>query len=545
MSALILAMFFAQQVKPAETCTLSGTVVDSVTGLPISKVEVVAEHPTGRDTGASTETDAKGHFVMVDVDPGLYRLSAKRNGYLDSYYGARKSSANGATLTLVAGQKLEDVQIRLTPFGVVSGTIRDPDGEPMAGIGVQIVESRLVGGRRTVREFLDGTETNDLGEYRIAGVPQGKYYLVARVKSSENWKGPVVDHSPKANDLRNVAVTTYYPGTLDPAAAGLFEVATGARLNNMDITLVHSPVFKVGIHLDAPDTLKTTASLDTSVEGLDGLGDLHRGSSGLDLEMDRVPPGNYRLHINRLEPSTMFREGTLEQSQCSTVVPITVDRGDVLGLHVAPGGCAEITGHVSVLDEKQLKREDVALPMIDFDTGTFSGSTVVKRDGSFHALLSPGHHMVDLSGATRSNGLYVRSILAGNQDVLRHGFTSTGSEQIDLAVILASDGGTVSGVVLDADEKPVLGAAVVLIPNDPELRARRDFTPDSVTDHLGHFEMQGIAPGEYKLFAWDDLEQESWLDPEVLRPFEGKGEAVTVAPKGQDGPMAMKLHVLK
>jgi hypothetical protein len=43
--------------------------------------------------------------------------------------------------------------------------------------------------------------------------------------------------------------------------------------------------------------------------------------------------------------------------------------------------------------------------------------------------------------------------------------------------------------------------------------------------------MKAIAPGDYKLFAFDNIEKDSWMDPDVLRDFESKGTAVSVKPR--------------
>jgi hypothetical protein len=149
------------------------------------------------------------------------------------------------------------------------------------------------------------------------------------------------------------------------------------------------------------------------------------------------------------------------------------------------------------------------------------------------------HHSIGLAGM--QNGFYVRSIRSGNQDVLLNGFTASGSEHIGLEVVLAADGGQNEGVVSDADDKPVLGATVVLIPNDLQLRSRLDYTPKSVTDQSAHFELKNAAPGDYRLFAWDDIEDSSRFDPGVLRSYEGKGEPVIVKVKDSQ---TVKLHVI-
>lgn len=94
-SILVLALLLAQQAAPPEKCTLAGTVVDSVTGMPLGKAIVVAERGSGGDDDASTMTDAKGNFVMIDVEPGQYHLAAQRRGYTEGYYGARRASGTG------------------------------------------------------------------------------------------------------------------------------------------------------------------------------------------------------------------------------------------------------------------------------------------------------------------------------------------------------------------------------------------------------------------------------------------------------------------
>jgi hypothetical protein len=82
-------------------------------------------------------------------------------------------------------------------------------------------------------------------------------------------------------------------------------------------------------------------------------------------------------------------------------------------------------------------------------------------------------------------------------------------------------------VVVDKDEKPVPGATVVLIP-EPSRRHRWDLYKPTTADQYGRFELQTLPPGEYKLFAWEDIEPTSWFDPEVLKEVEKHGAAVTV-----------------
>jgi len=35
--------------------------------------------------------------------------------------------------------------------------------------------------------------------------------------------------------------------------------------------------------------------------------------------------------------------------------------------------------------------------------------------------------------------------------------------------------------------------------------------------------LKGIEPGDYKLYAWDNLESGAYMDPDVVKPFESQG----------------------
>ena len=96
-----------------------------------------------------------------------------------------------------------------------------------------------------------------------------------------------------------------------------------------------------------------------------------------------------------------------------------------------------------------------------------------------------------------------------------------------LEIVLSPNGGQVDGVVLDDKQQPAAGAKVALAPDEAR-RGRTDLYKTAVTDQYGRFTMRGIAPGDYKLFAWAELEPGAAQDPEFLKPYEKAGEAVSV-----------------
>ena len=115
---------------------------------------------------------------MKDIDPGKYRLSVTRTGFVQGEYGARAPQRPGTTLTLASGQHLQDVNFRLTPHAVIIGRVVDEDGEPVANAQVQAMRYRFTQGKKQLQPFGFGS-TNDLGEYRMFGLAPGRYYLSA------------------------------------------------------------------------------------------------------------------------------------------------------------------------------------------------------------------------------------------------------------------------------------------------------------------------------------------------------------------------------
>ena len=70
--------------------------------------------------------------------------------------------------------------------------------------------------------------------------------------------------------------------------------------------------------------------------------------------------------------------------------------------------------------------------------------------------------------------------------------------------------------------------------------SRRTFFKMATTDAQGHFTIKGIAPGDYKLFAWEQSEDPDYQDPEFLKPYENQGEAVTIR-EGSHESVQLKL----
>ena len=108
------------------------------------------------------------------------------------------------------------------------------------------------------------------------------------------------------------------------------------------------------------------------------------------------------------------------------------------------------------------------------------------------------------------------------------GFIVTHGNNGSLQVFISSRGGRIQGSVADQDGLPAAGVRAVLIPSDKAKRSKWRLYKTQNTDQYGRFDLRGIAPGDYLLLSWDEVEEGAWGDPEFLKPFEEKAEKISI-----------------
>ena len=126
--------------------------------------------------------------------------------------------------------------------------------------------------------------------------------------------------------------------------------------------------------------------------------------------------------------------------------------------------------------------------------------------------------------------MYLESARFGDDDVMDRMLTVSGtSAGRELDVRLSSKTGTLDAVAMDRESRPAGGVLVIVVP-DLARRGRSQLYKTATTDDRGRAHLDGLAPGEYRVFATADIEASAWQDPDVLRLYEGRGELVTVRP---------------
>ena len=130
-----------------------------------------------------------------------------------------------------------------------------------------------------------------------------------------------------------------------------------------------------------------------------------------------------------------------------------------------------------------------------------------------------------------ANG-YVADVRAGGKSVFDSGI-DINSQTGEIQVLVKTNGGKVQGVVRDSTGNPIASARVALVP-PVSRRQNSQLYKVSSSGASGSFSMNRIAPGEYKLFAWETAPEGAWMDASFLELYEERGQTVVVGSNDQD-----------
>ena len=232
-----------------------------------------------------------------------------------------------------------------------------------------------------------------------------------------------------------------------------------------------------------------------------------------DFEIRGVQAGHYNL--------SGMRAGEV------TALPLDV-AGNMEGVRVVIGKGGQVRATIAMEDGKPIEPERWQIFLtVNGRRGYFLEPENERVAAQNNA--APDHYEVRMERL--APGTYVKSIRAGDSDILNDGLTVAQGASVQFEVTLANDAGRVEGTVTGKDDQFESGATVVLV---PQVRARNDLVQSVTTDQFGHFEFATVAPGDYKVFAWDDVEPGIWNDPAFLKENEKSGEPITVAAKGRE-----------
>jgi len=519
--------------------------------------------------GAVTGVDGK--FAFPSVPAARYQLVATSPGFVPAEYGQKRMKGAGLPL-IVSGQAMTNLRLEMVPTGAISGRVTDPYGQPIAIADVFVLKSSYQEGRRILTQFLSA-KTDERGEFRVFWLTPGTYYLNVVVPDGTN-QADLIINSDNINPatsiigvrtiLRDVLsrpigtgaaeneahVPVYYPSTTNPQQARPIEVRAGEDIRGIYITAGVVRTFHVrgvvsnfvaGAGMQGQTRLIPT---DPAWPPMQTPLDSNTGK----FDYGRVVPGSYILYVQVRPPGA-----TSPADALWATMPLEVREQDVDNLTLVPRAGINLTGKV-VLDGQP------AGTLASLVGGLFLGmrpdplvtqqapspSTRVSPDGTFvlagaiagnyriyaPPLLSPNNPAL-LGGLPPSppglENSYVKSIRVGGADVLDSGVRLIPIEGLSMEIVLGTNAGSLEGRVT-RDGNPAADVTVGMLPNTFSARGyRTDMHRTILTDASGHFQLRGLPPGDYKVFAWEDADKDAIMDLDFVRGYEEKGTRIEIA----------------
>lgn len=507
------------EVKPEDKCTIEGSVVNVVTGEAVKKVNILLRQlGNANSTAHSAVTDAAGRFKIDDIDPGRYNMMASRTGYVMQQYGAKGPGRPGTNLTLAAGQSIKDVAFKLTPQGVITGRVVDEDGDPLAHAMVSCQRYNYNGGRKQLVPS-GNASTNDLGEYRIFGLAPGRCYLNAQYQGQGV---PLPNDAKKGYEEGYAAV--YYPNSLTPEGAAPLEVTPGAQLRGIDVALAKTRAVRIRGRVISASANKRQGMVSLLPRNSGVMGMMGRNSARF---MD--DKGSFEIH--NVVPGPYFLVAQMFDDNKPSVArqPIDVGTSNIDGVQITINPPQDLIGHLATENNADTGGATFQVYLQSKNPGPFGGGGTgqVGPDNAFTLKnVVPDSYSVFVNG-TKDN-MYVKTVRFGDADVTESGVDFTqGVSAGEFTILISPAGGQIDGTVQNEKSEPAPGATVVLIPS-PDKRDRDSLYRRAMTDQTGKFSLKGIVPGEYKLFAWEQVEFGAYQDPDFLKPYESKGESVSI-----------------
>ena len=249
-------------------------------------------------------------------------------------------------------------------------------------------------------------------------------------------------------------------------------------------------------------------------------------------EIERVPAGIYRLEARSSGYSelTVNVAGNLDGLQMHMApkmpIPVSVRTESTGGSTPAnrqTSGDGQRAVPIYFLLRKSVSDREAAIAGPEQDS-----------DGN-HLVVSvpPGRYHADITSLTAT---YVQAAHYGNVDLLQDDLiVSPGTAPRPIEIVLRDDGATLNVKVPSADS--MTPSYVVVLPESAPTQVR-------VINVFGTTEagIAELAPGNYKLFAFDSIEQIEFRNPEVLDQYSSKAAKITLNVRSQASTTLELIH---
>ena len=480
--------------SPEAAYTIAGTVINVRTGQPISRalVELIAfpdpaavrQDHLEAPAPAATFSDAGGAFKFPGLAPGRYQISARKPEFTPLQEEA-------APRFFTLDKSREDLQLRLSPLGVIEGKVVDQDGEPVRGVNIIAVTRPIVDGRRLSR-FSRSVSTDDRGLYRLWNLAPESYYIKASGRSNATSLY-IGNLGPDTSSSQGFAPVYFGGGpALDSAQPIALEAGGDVHA---DLRINMQPAFNIRGSLTGYATDKTV-----SFELFSGDEDVAAGRTSLDGSTGRfvihdVIPGAYTLRATQLR-------------QSRGEVPVSVAGADLSGVALAlargvdvpvtiPGSAAPTPAPAAIPNDNDIDHEPQPGCMATLTSTDLRSLQTYRANAPanpvFHDVL-PGAYRLSL----QCFGGYVSSVTSGTTDLLANPVLTIEGGAAPAPIEVSMKRGGANLTVTATLDSPPPKLWVLLVPLSgasagTELRQVLPTAPRQA-------QFENLAPGQYSVY---------------------------------------------
>jgi hypothetical protein len=504
-------LYVAQEIR-----SLEGVVLEAETNRPLEGVKVSAS-----TTGflVSGLTDPNGRFKIAASKPGRYNVVPVLKGYVYSRPAHIKTGREaGIWVQIADGRPVPPLELRMVKPGSIVGKVLTATGDTLPGGIASVSLAQYTynsSGQRTLSNVpglhfaYEGSfvRMDDRGDYRFYDVPPGNYYL--RVSSAGAFGGEG---------------SMYFPGTPDENRAQTVQVKPGEELRINTFAL--PPQRSTTVRLHFPNPAEFQFFQYTMLHS--GRGSIMGSRRSVDGEDEiKLPfaPGHHDLFVGATPLGPLTGRPAID----ALFGTISLDVGDSpIDRQVVMSPGLRVNGAATLVNEAGVRSPVALFPpggglMCRFISDA-DPSRVIGGSVCFGMQFPAGQYRLELGELPTDQ--YVQSATIGGRDVLAEGIQLQGD--VDLQIVLATPGAILEGIVKDAAGEKLSDAVVVLVPDPPYRRTGGPLYRSTISDLSGNFELRGIAPGNYHLFAWLDLEGAAYRNAEFMKKYEDAGKAIRI-----------------
>jgi protocatechuate 3,4-dioxygenase beta subunit len=532
--------------------SVSGVVLAGEGSGPVPGAEVTLS-AIGASIDLRTVADQRGRFRFDDLRSGEFQLTVSKPGFVTVVYGATNSERHGIAIAIPPSRD-EELTVRMSRAAAIAGSIRTQ--RRVRDVTVRVIPyAKDWADRMQPAGVAYDAILDEDSRYRVPGLPAGEY--VVAIVPSPDLTGPSANivsalDSRERDELR--PVTTYYPGTADPAEAVPIHVPLGVELGSIDFDLVlgryktihgqvlgpagrppvllQMAVFPLSVPSEVRPVLRPrTASVET--DGRFSVSNLAPGRYLLTARGGAVANGQFGRH----SPKAIYDRELWSKAE------VVVDEREPPNVNMYLQTGAVLAGRVAFDGERTrqpaslsavsiiLRRERRSAPLIPLAIPVCR----VSPDASFSCVgLAAGsyHLSATIKGRTEGGALWTleSSMLEGRDTRDVPVIVQDGDVLEGIAVTFTDRPTEVAGTIVDQSGRPSTDYFVIAVPVDSAKRyLDSPYIPDPKRPNTnGRFVFTDLFPGEYIVGATRELEGTNAIDGRLFDQLLLGGVHVTV-----------------